>query len=223
MRTIGESISRVRNTFKLVKEDPFITDRFIYSMIIKYAKVLMMRQQSINQIVGFNNFFRPLPCIELIDVDKVAACCDIKSGITIKRTKERIPDMIQGVAGPLIRFVSSVDRSVQVYRTQPATYSSISKSTSFKYNTSKYYWIIDGYMYIPDIEWDSIYLEGIFDSDISAFLCGDEKACKPRQLQESQIPDFLEAEIEREIAKDLGMTMQIPSDPQADDNQNIAR
>ena len=31
MTTIGETISRVRNTLKAVKEDAFLTDRIIYS------------------------------------------------------------------------------------------------------------------------------------------------------------------------------------------------
>ena len=35
MTSIGEAISRVRNTLKAVKEDPFLTDRVIYSSLIK--------------------------------------------------------------------------------------------------------------------------------------------------------------------------------------------
>ena len=33
MTTIGEVISRVRNTLKAVKEDAFLTDRTIYSSL----------------------------------------------------------------------------------------------------------------------------------------------------------------------------------------------
>ena len=50
MTTIGESISRVRNILKAVKEDPFMTDRLIYSIIIKYAKVLIRRQDNENMV-----------------------------------------------------------------------------------------------------------------------------------------------------------------------------
>lgn len=41
MTTIGEAISRLRNTLKAVKEDPFLTDRNLYFSIIKYGKTLL--------------------------------------------------------------------------------------------------------------------------------------------------------------------------------------
>ena len=44
MTTIGEAISRVRNTLKAVKEDPFLTDRTIYFAIIKYGQTLLKRE-----------------------------------------------------------------------------------------------------------------------------------------------------------------------------------
>jgi hypothetical protein len=42
MTTVGEAISRVRNTLKAVKEDPFLTDRTIYFSLIKYAKYTIL-------------------------------------------------------------------------------------------------------------------------------------------------------------------------------------
>jgi len=44
MTTVGEAISRVRNVLKAVKEDPFMTDRFIYSIILKHSKALLKRE-----------------------------------------------------------------------------------------------------------------------------------------------------------------------------------
>ncbi len=47
MTTIGESISRVRNIIKAVTMDAFVTDRVIYSLIQKYAKMYIKRQDGI--------------------------------------------------------------------------------------------------------------------------------------------------------------------------------
>ena len=41
MTTIGEAISRVRNTLKAVKEDAFLTDRNIYFLLTKYGQTLL--------------------------------------------------------------------------------------------------------------------------------------------------------------------------------------
>ena len=53
MTTIGETISRVRNTIKGVREDAFLTDRYLYSVILKYAKLYIRRQDSENKIMRF--------------------------------------------------------------------------------------------------------------------------------------------------------------------------
>ena len=44
--TVGEAISRVRNTLKAVKEDPFLTDRTIFFSLIKYGNSLMKREDN---------------------------------------------------------------------------------------------------------------------------------------------------------------------------------
>ena len=46
MTTIGDAVSRVRNTLKAVKEDPFLTDRAIYSALTKYGQTLLKREDN---------------------------------------------------------------------------------------------------------------------------------------------------------------------------------
>ena len=50
MTSIGEAISRVRNTLKAVREDPFLTDRNIYFLLIKYGKTLLKREDNQNKL-----------------------------------------------------------------------------------------------------------------------------------------------------------------------------
>lgn len=58
--TIGDAVSRMRNVLKAVKEDPFLTDRFIYSVLSKYSKMLIRRQDNENKIMRFQSLFEPL-------------------------------------------------------------------------------------------------------------------------------------------------------------------
>lgn len=88
MTTIRESISRIRNVFKLVNEDAFLTDRFIYSLLIKYSKALIRRQDVENKLMQYDSLFETLPYVELIEVDKIEAdCARLKTGCKIMRTK----------------------------------------------------------------------------------------------------------------------------------------
>ena len=212
MATIGEVISRIRGQVKAEVQDAFVTDRYIYSLITKYAQLLMRRQDFSNKLMRFNAIWKTLPYVQLIDVDKIEAnCVGVQSDCLIKRTKDKIPDTIEGYWGPLIRTVSSIDNSVELQSTQPGTYTSITKTTSFRYNKKKYYWFLNNYLYFPDLEWDAVRVEAVFDDDISSWLCdGDEDQCVPRYEQELKIPDFLLAEIESQILNVMFNTLKVP-------------
>ncbi len=211
MTTIGEVISRIRGQVKAEVQDAFVTDRYVYSMVVKFAQILMRRQDYANKLMKFNAVWKKLPYIELIEVDKVEAhCSGIQSGCTIKRSKNKLPDMIEGYWGPLIRTVSSIDGSIEVQATQPSTYTSMTKTTSFKYNKTKYFWYLDGYLYLPNIDWDAIQIEGVFDDEIGFWLCDKAEQCVPRYKQDIYIPEALFAEIETQVVQAMMLTVQIP-------------
>ena len=66
MTTIGEAVSRVRQSIKAEVQDSFVTDRYIYSLILKYAQLLMRRQDNQNKLMKFNSVWQALPFVELI-------------------------------------------------------------------------------------------------------------------------------------------------------------
>jgi len=209
--TIGEVISRVRGQVKAEVQDAFVTDRYVYSLVVKYAQLLMRRQDFANKLMKFNSVWKTLPYIDLIEVDTVEAdCSGIQSGCIIKRSKNKLPDMIEGYWGPLIRTVSSIDGSIEVQATQPATYTSMTKTTSFKYNKTKYFWYLNGHLYLPNVDWDAIKLEGVFDDEIGFWLCEESEQCIPRYEQDINIPEALFAEIETQVVQAMMLTVQIP-------------
>lgn len=218
MTTIGESTSRLRNIIKAVKTDAFITDRFLYALLLKYGKALIRRQDSLNQLLKFSSLFVTLPCVELITINKVEACCgDIKSDCLFRRTKEKIPNVLEASFGPIFRRVSSIDGSIEIFPTSPGTYTSMTKTSTFKYNKRKYYWFLNGYLYFPDLTWESVMVDGVFESSPVS-----DSDCIQRQDQSMPIPDFLMAEAEQMALRDLGLTYQLPEDAK-EDKENILR
>jgi len=220
MTTIGEAISRVRNTLKAVKEDPFLTDRQIYFLLTKYAKTLIKREDNQFKLMKMSSIFKVLPYVELIDVDKVeAGCVGVYSKCYFKRSKDKLPSILDGMFGPIIRTVSSIDGGIEMFRTDPGTWVSITKSTTFKYNNRPYFWYLNGYLYAPNIDWDAIRVEAIFENNVSD--C-DADECMIMQDQALNIPDYLFSEAEQFVLKELTITAQLPSD-NADDSQNVLR
>ena len=223
MTTIGDVVSRVRNQVKAEIEDAFVTDRYLYSLILKSAQLLMRRQDNANKLMKFNSIWQTLPFVELEEVDKIeAGCSGIKSGCTIKKTKLKLPIFMEGYWGPLVRTVSSIDGSIELSPTQPGTYTSMSKTTSFKYNKTKYFWWLNGYMYLPNVDWDAIKIEGVFEGDIGKWNCEPEDDCVPRYKQQFYVPEFLFAEIEQQVIQQLSLTMKVPSED-SDNKQNVNR
>lgn len=223
MITIGEVTSRLRNQFKSSKYDAFMTDRFIYSMIMKHAKMLMRRQDSLNKLMKFNSIFQSLDFMELIDVDRAqAGCRGIVTGCYFKRTKTKLPALMEGYWGPLLRSVTSIDLSQDVTPTYPNSFEQMSKQKTFKYNTRKYYWYLDGYLYFPNLNWDAVRIEGVFEGDVSKYNCDPSDLCKFVQEEEIRVPEFLLAEVEQLVSKDLSLLLQIPQDTDSD-NRHINR
>ena len=220
MTTIGEAISRVRNTLKAVKEDPFLTDRTIYYSLLKYGQTLLKREDNQYRLMKISSIFTVLPYVELIDVDKVeAGCFGVYSGCYFKRSKEKLPTIFDGAMGPIIRTVSSIDGSIEMFRTDPGTWVSITRSTTFKYNKRPYFWYLNGYLYVPNVEWDAIRVEAVFEGKVDS--C-DTDPCLVRQDDPLPFPEYLFSEIEQYVVKELTMAAQIPTDG-ADDSQNILR
>lgn len=220
MTTIGEAISRVRNTLKAVKEDPFLTDRTIYFSLQKYAQTLIKREDNQFRLMKMSQIFKVLPYVELIDVDKIeAGCVGVYSECYFKRSKDKLPSILNGMFGPIIRTVSSIDGSIEMFRTDPGTWISITKSTTFKYNKRPYFWYLNGYLYCPNIDWDAIRVEAIFDGLVET--C-DTDPCLIRQDDPFVLPEYLFSEVEQYVIKELTMSMSVPTDG-PDDSQNALR
>jgi len=218
---IAETISRVRNALKAVKIDPFLTDRNIYSVILKYAAFIISRNIKASPNSA-NSAYRTLPCVALIEVDKVEACCDIQSGCTIMRTKEKLPSLLDSTSGVLLGAITAVDGSSRVYPTELATYIHFSKTSGAKYDKTKYYYYLNDFLYFPNIIWSSVNIEGVWSGDISSFLCEADK-CMINQDTAAPIPEDIFAEVEQFTLKEMMTQIQIPADPAAHDKINILR
>jgi hypothetical protein len=220
MTTIGEAVSRVRNVLKGVREDAFLTDRTIYYSILKYAKALIKREDNQFRLMRMSSLFQVLPYIELIDVDKVeAGCVGVYSGCYFKRSKDKIPGILNGMFGPIIRTTSSIDGTIELYRTEPGTWISMTKTTTFKYNKNRYFWYLNGYLYFPNIDWEAVRMEAIFEGTVETCTTDD---CLIKQDQDMSIPEYLFAEVEQFAIKELSAMLQIPQD-NSDDSQNLLR
>lgn len=226
--TIGQVISRVKQEVKAVKQDTFLTDRFVFSKILNYARLLLQREDSKNKLMQYAPMFRSLQWVPLIEVDSIEADCrGIESGIKFMRTKDKMDVFLMGYSGPLVRSVMPVDGSVDMQETTAMDYANQSKSKNFRFNKTKYYWYRDGHFYFPNIKWAAVKMEGATVDSIAGFNCpegncSEGEACLPKQQEPLNLPEYLLADIEKLVVADLGRLYSIPSD-NAHDNQSLLK
>lgn len=223
MQTKGDAISRIRNNVKAVREDAFMTDKYIYSLIDKYGKLLLKREDNALKVMRKDELFSFIPYLQLEEVDKIDSdCIAIKSRCTIMRTVNKLPNIIEGSYGPLIRSISSLDMSIDAKPTHPMLFNKLSKSTTFKYNKDVYYFFRDGHIYVLNATWEAIAMEAIFDDDISAELCNCEDDCQNMQDTKLPFPDYMMADVDNMVLNTIMAGAKIPADDH-DDKQHILR
>ena len=61
MATIADVVSRVRSQIKAEVQDAFVTDRYVYSLIMKFGYLFMRRQDNLNKLMKFNSIWKTLP------------------------------------------------------------------------------------------------------------------------------------------------------------------
>jgi len=207
MYTIGEIVSRIRTSAKINRPHTAISDRYIFSLVRKHAAWLIRRQDSSSRLMKMNSVFQTLD-IDLVEVDKVTYP-GMTSGVTVMRSKDKLPIMLQGYFGPLIRSITSIDGGYDFYPTYPETYERITKQKTFKYNTKKYYWFLDGYLYFPNIEWDVVRITAAFEEGITAINKDLSDNCLSKQERNYNVPEFLFGELESQVRNDLNIVSQV--------------
>jgi hypothetical protein len=218
--TIGSAVSQIRNIFKGNTQDSYLTDLEIYLMIKRHAAVLMKRLDEKGKLTKFSSVFETLDMVELCEVDRVEASeCSWapRSFQSMRKTKLPMPMFTEGVYGPMVRSVTSLDGSTvfkMIYNID--IYTLISRQPNFKYNKWKYCWYLNDHLYFVDIDAPAVRVEGIFEDDISAFKCCYDDRCKRRQDQSLNIPDFMINDIFEGVKKDMQLQLQVPSDPNPD-------
>jgi hypothetical protein len=215
--TIGTVVSRVRNTLKANKQDSFLTDKEIYLLFRKHVSPVLKRLDEKGHLMKFSSVFETLDYVELVESDKVEACCSsVKSGSTFRKTKLTMPMFTEGYYGPMVNSITSLDGSVVFKLVRNSDiYNLYTKNKDFQYNNWKYCWFLNDRLYFPNVQYPAVRIEGLFEDDISAFKCGEEK-CLPRQLQSINVPDFVLAEVEEAMRKELLGQMQTPPDVMID-------
>jgi hypothetical protein len=177
MITNGELIARVKSANKFVSDDDLISDRFIYSLLKSKASVLIKREVNLKKLLYSDNLYQAYECVCLVEAP--GAECDL--GCPIRRTKNKLPQIEEGLYSYFIQGVFNTSNSEELFPTTIRDF--INHSRLRIKSNRKYYTIRNGYLYVldPDIESVNMYAyftESIEDADGSACMSMYDKQFK---------------------------------------------
>lgn len=220
-KPIKEHISRIKSILRINDMDSRVTDRTIYLAMKKYRPFVLERNPS--KFKRSTDLFQIISDVELEEVD-VTDSCYISTDCKIKRTVKKYDNIIQDKFGPIVKRIMALDEDTEIIGTTNSSYKRKIKKPSFKYNKNLYYWFSNDRFYFPDLEWDFVKIEALFEDDQPINCCDDESqdsACKPFYESDFTFPDDLEAVLEDFVKKDLSITLQVREDHFVNKNDNI--
>jgi hypothetical protein len=211
MITVKQACSDIINSLNAYNLDDKLSYRFVKNLLFDKAAVFVKQDSVYRSIFKLNNLWKPIDCVEFED-GSLTDC--YKDGCTsLKVSTIKIPDTYQTSYGYALK-VFNVNYSKEFNLIQPQLYRDI-KNRPFPTNNG-YFWIQDGYIYIPDSDIEVGIVLGMFKED--ALL----KDCEcPKPLDSTfAFPDYIVTIAKQEVLKELlGGNKQISKDDIPDLNQ----
>lgn len=178
---------------KLLSSDNKITDRIIAAEIRSAALLLIKQQTDRRKLWQSSTLFTRIECIEMEPVP-LALCCSFQSDCYIRKSIHKLPDIAEGIFGPLIQGVYNITTSQSFIYTTANRYANILK-LNLK-NIPTFYWNINNYLYVTDPHIELVSMAGYFEESIPEYLngCGkqNKNPCDNPLDQPFRLPGFLE-------------------------------
>lgn len=176
METLRKVVSDIATDLRATNLDDRFSFRFLASKFTGRAETILKQDIQDRNLLLINEIWKPLRCIELQD-SSFDVCNILYEGEEIlKKSKKKIPLTYATKYGNLLK-IFNLNTTLEYKEIKPSQYKEII-NREFVNKKTKYYWIIDGYIYIPDASTEEVKGLGVFvDSQEADFFNGDINCC----------------------------------------------
>lgn len=224
MASLGEMISKVRSSFKMINSDDLITNRVVAAELKSAALMLIKRETDKRKLFSSDNIFTTIDCLEMEEVP-LSECCSYTSPCNIARSKKQLPRIAENIYGYLIQGVFSVQPNTKFDYADPTRYVDLLKLYPNKKLT--FFWIKNNYLYITDPLIEVVRLTAYFetDPDKSLFSCdGVVPDCPMNPMDEEfKCPGYLESAVLGMVRDTLLKTYKQSMDDKTPDDNDTSK
>jgi len=237
MTTIRQYISTLANSVKALSIDDFISPKFLYNLSQQAIADFLKKDNSASRLTfKLTQGWTEIPNLPMVEVDVTECNLGAKTCVKLMRSKYRLPSIYESKFGPIVKQVMSLNFAT-LYNPifTPKQYEAATKR---QYGKDRYYFILDGYLYIPvrKLEEGSpeiVRIEAYFKDkwEVAQFInkingscesCkSDIDECKPRLSYEMVIPMHLENEVKQYVISQIAsIYLKVTPDELPNMNQN---
>jgi hypothetical protein len=223
--TNSEIVSRIINGAKALDKDSHISRRYVLNVARSKATFLMSQKLLDKTLYREDDLIKHLPCFPLKKISrKDCGIVEFKLCKSIMKSKDPIPGLIYSRYGNSIISISSIDGSELFYPITLKKYNLNQRREHASLVKQKYYYIKDGYLYLPDseiemVDIDLISLEPEKLNDISE--CETADCCKSAWDSEFVCSDKLLEAVITDTRNEVLSALNIPKDENPNMDSNI--
>ena len=151
MITNAEFVSRIVNNLRALSKDSHISRRFLLRIGKTKAKFLMSQKLDELSLFREDGIISTIECFRLKKIDsKSCSIFEFNLCDNLMRSVEQLPEGIFGKTGAGIVSVMSVDGGQEYHYISPQRYALLKRRSKYARDTSRYYYVKDGYLYLPN-------------------------------------------------------------------------
>lgn len=218
--TNEEIVSLIMNRFRALTQDKRLSRRYVLAEAVNTVKTYI-EQRVGDRPMDLHSLFEVIECLEMEKIDSVKCpVVEFKRCGILMRSKERLPKLLYTKYGPLVSEVTNITGDLEFKPSSLRSYKVNKRKTPLRNSSKNFYYVKDGYLYIPDIEIYSVNLLAVsLDSygKMSASSCGDK--CQSLWEMEFKIPEKLGLSIVDKVTEAISINRQIPIDPNPNLNE----
>lgn len=212
-----ELVSNIINNLKLLNKDDHISRRYILNTAKAEAITLVAQKFLDKSIFREDNIFQTIECLEMKKIDVVkCGIYEFEKCENLVRSKNKLPKLLYSRYGNSIIEVTSVDGSVIFLPTTLSDFKLLKQRILTKKSQKiKYYYVQDGYLYLPDCEFEyvNVVLVTLDGKEVDALsTCKECDSCKSIWDYEFVCPDKLLTVVINETFKKVAMVRQVVED-----------
>lgn len=155
--TNAELVSRIVNAIKALNKDEHISRRYILNTARSKAKFLMSQKLTDISLFREDNLFTSINCFEL-KPDEIVRCSivEFRRCHSLMKSKCKLPELVYSRFGNSIDSVVTIDGMTEFLPIDLTQYRLNQKRQHAKFVKQNYFYVQDGYLYLPDSEIEAV-------------------------------------------------------------------